>query len=245
MIALIAISTDETQLTKFCGDKVAYPVYLTTQAISKAVCCKLSAHASIVIAYCPADKLECFKKQDRKVAGWHLFHECMCNILKTLHKASEKGVEMTCPDGWIRKIYPILLAYIADYPKQCKVTCAKDSQCPQCMAMHKEMGCVVYSCWHNLELTKEALKAHKAREPPEYFALDGIQACYKPFWEDMLHCNIFKCITLDIMHEIHKGLFFDHLFQWCKELMGKEEMDYCFMAVPPSKQLHLFNQGMM
>jgi hypothetical protein len=37
MIAPVIVSTDETMLTQFKGDKKAYPVYLTVANISKDV----------------------------------------------------------------------------------------------------------------------------------------------------------------------------------------------------------------
>ncbi|KAF9061038.1 hypothetical protein BDP27DRAFT_1385440 [Rhodocollybia butyracea] len=109
----VIIASDKTNLTRFSGNKSAYPVYLTIGNLPKALRRKPSARACVLIAYLSVDKLnkQGLTKKDLK--------------LRT-------GIEMVGGDGNVRKVYPLLCTYVADYPEQCLVTCTKYGTCPKC-----------------------------------------------------------------------------------------------------------------
>ena len=46
-------------------------------------------------------------------------------ILEPLREAGLTGVKMTCGDGSVQRIHPILACYVANYPKQCLITLSR------------------------------------------------------------------------------------------------------------------------
>ncbi|KZT54935.1 hypothetical protein CALCODRAFT_405422, partial [Calocera cornea HHB12733] len=65
----------------------------------------------------------------------------------------------------------------------------------------------------------------------------------RPFWINLPHVNIYNTFTPDGLHELHKGIFKDHLLKWCIDLCGKEELDNRFRCVPPHSDLKHFKLG--
>ncbi|EGO04382.1 hypothetical protein SERLA73DRAFT_44553, partial [Serpula lacrymans var. lacrymans S7.3] len=81
----------------FSNSKSAYPVYLTLGNIPRAIWCKPSQHACILIGYLS-----------------HLFHESMQIIIEPLKSAGIEGINITGGYGAIRRVHTILACYVAD-----------------------------------------------------------------------------------------------------------------------------------
>lgn len=214
VIAPVILSSDKTQLSNFSGDKSAWPVYLSVGNISKNLRRSPSSHAMVLIGYLPVSKLDCFSKRTRSMAGYQLFHDCMRSLLQPLVEAGLQGIEMTCADGEIRRVYPIVAAYIADHPEQCLVTCIKESHCPKCIVNPSQRGQAHSEVMRDPKLTSELLRETLASgRKSSTFKAAGLRSI-RPFWLDLPHCDIFQCITPNILHQLHKGMFKDHVVKW-------------------------------
>ena len=230
-IAVLIVSSDKTQLMQFQGDKKAWPVYLTIGNISKDVCRQPSTHATILVGYLPVVKLHCYTEATCSLNGYHLFHACMSKIFDCLVKAGNEGVEMVCADGYMQKVYPILTAYVADYPEQCLVACCNENWCLCCAVDPDNQGSPLDSLFQGVSATLHVLEDHKCDKDPKHFDNEGLRAIYTPFWANLPHCNIFSCFTPDLLHQLHKGVFKDHLVEWCTSLIGASELDARFKAM--------------
>ena len=149
-----------------------------------------------------------------------------------------------CADGWVRTVYPILTAYIADFPKQCLVACCMESQCPRCLVKHDECSSSAWLDPRNHKRTVELLKQHTEGLKSKVFVSQGLHLV-KPFWADLPYTDIFQCFTPDIHHQLYKGIFKDHFVVWCTEAVdgGSDEVDHRFKSMMKHVSLHHFNKG--
>ncbi|KAG2158515.1 Zn-finger domain-containing protein [Suillus bovinus] len=171
-------------------------------------------HGAILIGYLLVAKLDCFSKATWSVAGYRLFHECM--------QPGQEGVGMVCTDDRVQRVHPILAAYVADHPEQCLVACTKESFCPKCRVHHQMMT---------------ILQHKQSSQRVAAYTRQGLCPVYCPFWADLPHANIFASVTPDILHQLHKGVFHNHLLKWWISLVsqwtGTEhcEMQHVFLGV--------------
>ncbi|KAJ7869584.1 hypothetical protein B0H14DRAFT_2346009, partial [Mycena olivaceomarginata] len=69
------------------------------------------------------------------------------------------------------------------------------------------------------------------------------------FWKDLPHCNIFACFTPDLLHQLYKGVFKEHITKWVTESLGgtepanNEEFDFRVRVMPNHPGLRHFKLG--
>jgi hypothetical protein len=177
----IVLSSDKTKLSQFCGDKSAWPVYLTIGNIEKKTHRQPSAHATVLVGYLPVSKLDCFTKKVQPLAGYRLFHLCMSKLLDPLIEAGNEGVDMVCADRLIRCVFPILATYVADHPEQCLVACCMENHCPRCVVDPKSRGDPVDSIFQDPERVLKALNWKKQGKSSKVYEEEGMRAVYEPF----------------------------------------------------------------
>ena len=92
-------------------------------------------------------------------------------------------------------------------------------------------------------LEQDRRAQRKGTKSPQAFENLGLHAIYKPFWRSLPYTNIFTCFPPDLLHQLHKGLFKDHLVKWCTRIIGADKIDVRFKAVSDYLGLHHFKKG--
>ncbi|KAG1879071.1 hypothetical protein F4604DRAFT_1923221 [Suillus subluteus] len=77
---------------------------------------------------------------------------------------------------------------------------------------------------------------------PAEFDEYGLHTIYTAFRANLAHCDIFLAFTPDLLHQLHKGIFKDHLVKWCLDVISEEEMDAHFKAMPDYPGLRHFKK---
>jgi Plavaka transposase len=159
-------------------------VYLTIGNIEKSTRRSPSARATVLIGYIPVTKLDCFSESKRKTQGQQIFHDCMKSLLRPLVNAGYSGVKMACADGFVRRVFPILAAYVADHPEQCLAACCLENRCPRCVVEANKRGRPEFSTPRDSASTLEAMKDAAVGDTEDFTHL-GLRL-NRPFWEDLI-----------------------------------------------------------
>ena len=106
-----------------------------------------------------------------------------------------------------------------------------------------ERGSLIETLSRDVKTTLETLTKHQLGHDPLQFQDEGLRAVYQPFWAKLPHCNIFSSFTPDLLHQLHKGVFKDHLAKWCAEIIGEKELDSHFKAMNSYPGLQHFGKG--
>jgi hypothetical protein len=230
-------------MSMMSGSKSAWPVYVTIGNISKDIRRRPSQHATILVGYIPVSDLRCFSNENtRSEKGWQLFHTCMASILAPLKEISINGEDMLCADGGIRRVHPILASYVADFKEQCTVTCVRESRCPVCWVPRDERA--DYSKHYEVRNQRQTLDALEDywRGYSKTINTLGIRPGV-PFWADLPFVEISSCVTPDLLHQLNKGVFKDHLVKWCREILSNAEVDRRIKGMPRYQGLRHFVNG--
>ncbi|KAI9457549.1 hypothetical protein HD554DRAFT_2207192 [Boletus coccyginus] len=193
----------------------AWPVYLMIGNLAKDVCQQASMHGTILLKYLPIIQLEGFSEKMKSLIKYQLFYYCMTCMLTLLVTAGTKEVLMVCTNSSTCHVWPILAAYIVDYLEQCLVACCMENHC---------LLCKVAPSAHGDHMGAESWQA----SIKDVFKDLGLRAVYPLFWALLPHYDIFRAFTPNLLHQLHKGVFKDHLVKWYISIMGTNEVNTQF-----------------
>lgn len=257
-IGSIILASDKTHLTNFSGDANVHAVYMTLGNIRKQVRAKISRRAWLLIAYIPSSSfpittIEAPNQTQREglpgILNRRLFHACM--VIVTLPLRITQPHRARDPDGLLRLVIYIIMAYIADLEEQWMVAALGKNQCPHCHAGTKDLGSkTTRPTRTSNEILADIEKVFKARgynTDPWSFFLEGkkygLCGVAHPFWKGLpFGFDICQALGPEILHSCHK-FFFDHPFKWNINTIGEKELDLRMIAQPNQVGVRRFPRG--
>ena len=212
------------------GDLEMHPLFLTIANINSEVRMKATSHAWACIAYTPMPEF-LVHPNFRSVLEARVWHRCMDIVCAGLKLAARTGTFMSDPSSLTQYCFTPLVAYIADLPEQLMIACVTKSVSLISLAEQSQFGDGILYPPRDGELTLRKLEELCKKIDPwklqEFLAevkkhhLSGVQL---PFWDGWRFSNPSIFLLGELLHAGHK-LFNDHPFNWCKELLGADELD--------------------
>ncbi|KAF8602204.1 hypothetical protein BDV93DRAFT_533541 [Ceratobasidium sp. AG-I] len=234
VVPLIMVS-DETILSNNLRGEKAHPVYLSIGNISKVTRRKPTKRAMILVGYVPVGGFkDVLDKKTRRCFRGDLLHRSLEVIFEPLTTASVDGMLARCADGYLRHIYPIISAWIADWPEQNDLAGTTQSGCPKCCHKWKGRGqggpsAPLCDPGKTQQRSKRVLKRH-------------LVTPWVPFWANLPHVDIGRALAPDLLHQLYKGMF-EHAKDWVEDLLGTNEFNRRFKDMPPAQDLRKFKNG--
>ncbi|KAF8329950.1 hypothetical protein F5887DRAFT_1064242 [Amanita rubescens] len=250
MFVPVILGSDKTTVSIATGQNEYYPLYIANGIVYNST---RRAHKNAVslLAFLA------IPKTDRKYTNeerWRqfrrqLFHSSIQAILEPLREKMSEPVVTKCPDGHFRRVVYGIGPYIADYPEQCILASIVSDWCPRCTGVPDNLdGPSLPRTNTYTAMLTECLDLKTLWS--EY----GIAAEVKPFTTYFPRADIYELITSDLLHQVIKGTFKDHLVTWVGQWLEHEhgktraaaimaDIDRRIAAVPSFPGLRRFPEG--
>ncbi|KAL4066172.1 hypothetical protein J3A83DRAFT_4360405 [Scleroderma citrinum] len=237
-LILIILGSNKTTVLVATGQTNHYPLYLSIRNVHNTVC-HAHCNAVVLIAFLTMPKVtrEHANAQEFHNFKRQLFHSSLVCILQSLHPAMKVPETVLFGDKYFWHIIYGLAAYIADYEEQALLSCI-------------------------VNLNADALYHHHehAERAIDVLDLQNLWEKYGIICDIVLFTNNFPCVDIypmlspNILHQLIKGGFKDHIVNWVKwylihihRRMEAETflgaIDQWITVVAPFTRLHHFPQG--
>ncbi|KIK11741.1 hypothetical protein PISMIDRAFT_122141 [Pisolithus microcarpus 441] len=239
VIAGLMFWSDSTHLAQF-GHATAWPVYLFFGNLTKYERASASPGTCYPVAFIPSlpESLTSFinsftKRKNHLDLLAHCKHELFHAVWKTLLDGEfvevyGNGIVIRCHDGVLRRVYPRIFTYSADYPEKIIVAAIRDKglcPCPRCCLPKSSFSRLGFTSDRTGRLTRARFYArnkicaarraiYQFGNPIKGTAVERIlKDCslvltLNSFAErlSLFHFNIYLALVVDLMHEFELGI---------------------------------------
>ncbi|TFK58421.1 hypothetical protein BDN72DRAFT_782112, partial [Pluteus cervinus] len=251
MFAPVVLGSDKTTVSVATGQNEYYPLYASLGNLQNHA---RRAHRNgvSVIGFLAIPKTDHEGQNTAEFRRFRrqLMHTTLVRILDSLKPWMTTPRVTLCGDGHYRRVIYGIGPYIADYPEHCLMSGIVYGCCPRCTASRANLdfdpGGIPRSSTHTrLMFVVERGSLSKMWDK------HGIVADVQLFTMSFPRADIHDLLTPDLLHQVIKGVFKDHLVTWIVEWMenepnGKEllsKFDRRIAAAPSFPGLRRFPQG--
>ncbi|KAH9178034.1 hypothetical protein EDB89DRAFT_2112020 [Lactarius sanguifluus] len=204
MFVPIIAGSDKTTVSVATGHQEYHPVYVSLGNIINTAR-RGHGNGVVPIAFLPIPKMFCCQ----------LYHICLKLVFMPLKPHMTEPKVMKCPDGHFRHVIFGLGPYIADYPEQVWLTGVVSNWCPKCDALPTDLD-GPGSHRHSQEKTDLLVKTFDWNILWDDFSF---RHNIVPFTCSFPRTDIHELLALDLLHQLIKGVFKDHLVGWVLEYL--------------------------
>ncbi|KAG1796926.1 uncharacterized protein HD556DRAFT_1441101 [Suillus plorans] len=211
MFMPIILGSDKTTVSVATGHNQYWPVYMSIGNICNNVRC---AHRNgvVLLGFLAIPKTDHESTKDAHFPKFcrQLLHSSLAKMLETLQPGMTKPEVVRCPDGHFRRAVYGLGPYIADYPEQALLACIVQNWCPKCTAPADNLNEGMYGrrSHEHTDVLVEEFELGVLWD--EY----GLVGDIVPFTNYFPWADIHELLSPDILHQLIKGAFKDHIVTW-------------------------------
>ncbi|TFY59764.1 hypothetical protein EVJ58_g5572 [Rhodofomes roseus] len=251
MLSPVILGADKTTVSVGTGGQEFHPVYMSLGNVHNSV---RRAHKDAILPVAflaipkavrgeaETDEFRTFRKQ--------LYHASIAHILEPLRPYMETYDVVRCPDGHFRRVIYEIGPFIADYPEQVVLSGIVSGWCPKCLLppdrLHADGG--EPRCREHTEYLAGAFPAEIA------WITWGVDINIIPFTTYFPRADIYELLTPDLLHQLIKGTFKDHLVEWVEKYLyhvhskaearrRMDDIDRRIAAAPQFPGLRRFPEG--
>ncbi|KAI9449194.1 hypothetical protein BJY52DRAFT_1206414 [Lactarius psammicola] len=228
MFVPIVAGSDKTTVSVATGHQEYHPIYISLGNLTNTA---RRAHGNSVlpVAFLPIPKTS---KSQRKHAEFQhfchqLYHNCLEVIFEPLRRYMTTPTVVKCPDGQFRHAIFGLGPYIADYPEQVWLAGIVSNWCAKCDVTPDNLDSGTgHQRTH--EKTNYLIKCFDSRALWDAF---GVYEDVMPFTHSFPCTDIHELLTPDLLHQLIKGIFKDHLVTWVGEYLHQIHGESCSLEI--------------
>ncbi|KAL0056741.1 hypothetical protein AAF712_016651 [Marasmius tenuissimus] len=215
MLCATITGSDKTTVSVATGQNDYYPAYLSNGCLTNNARKSHRGGVSLFMFLAiPKTSREHQDSEEFRKFRRHLFHQCLRHVFESLRPYMTTPDLVRFGDGYYRRVVYSLGPYIGDYPEQVLLACIVQGWCPKCTSPHDNLDgpdAGPRSHEHTC-LVNEAIP-NATRQWDDYGIISGIM----PFTHYYPRADIHALIAPDILHQLIKGTFKDHLVTWVQQ----------------------------